>query len=132
MADRLDSVSPIVAVRAYFLASLPGISVGTRVQNPRLSNFVRIRRAGGNRDDLVLDTSRVLIECWHTDYEAAEALADRLVGVFVSMEGRVLSDLHVTRAEILALPFDDPDPDSATPRFTLTGQLTTFAVPQSI
>lgn len=102
--------------------------VSTKIPNPRPARLVRVRRRGGPRAQVVMETALILLECWDSDEVAAERLAALTAGLFASLEGQTVAGAHITHAEILGGPSNDPDPDSASPRYTLTGQLTTFAV----
>lgn len=103
--------------------------VSTRIPNPRPARLVRVRRRGGPRTDVVLEIALMLMECWAATEPDAEALANLTAALFASLEGQTVAGAHITHAEILGGPSNDPDPDSESPRYTLTGQLMTIAAP---
>jgi hypothetical protein len=114
-------------VVAGLAAGLPGVTVATNVPNSRPVKLVRVRRRGGPRRDVVLETPLLLVDCWAAEEVVASDLARLAAGVFASLQGQTVAGSHITHAEILGGPSNDPDPDSASPRYSFTGQLTTFA-----
>lgn len=104
-------------------------TVATRVANPRPPRAVRIRRAGGPRSRRVIDTNLVLIECWDDDDVQAELLAGLVEGAITSLDGQIISGHMVMGATILGGPVNDPDPDSSSPRYTITAEIITKARP---
>lgn len=104
-------------------------TVATRVANPRPARAVRVRRSGGSRSVRVIDTNLVLIECWDDDGVQAESLAGLISGVITSLDGQMVTGHMILSALILGGPANDPDPDSDTPRYTLTAEVRTKARP---
>lgn len=130
MAEILIAPDVEAVVIAGLTAGLPDdVTVTTKIPNPRPPKLVRVRRRGGPRADVVLETALVLIECWAPDEESASALARLTAGLVASLAGETVSGHHITHAEILGGPSNDPDPATGTPRYTITGQLVTFAEP---
>lgn len=103
--------------------------VSTNVPNPRPDKLIRIRRRGGPRTSLVIDNPLVLIEVWAVSDTDAESLANLTAGIIASLDGEIVNSHMILHAEILGGPSNDPDPDSATPRYTLTAELRTRANP---
>lgn len=101
--------------------------VATKIPNPRPDKLVRVRRAGGPRTSLVIDNPTVLIECWAETEVDAENLASLTAGIVASLDGETIDGHMILHSEILGGPVNDPDPDSATPRYTLTALLRTRA-----
>lgn len=107
--------------------AVEGLRASTKVPNPRPTTFVRVRVRGGSRADSVLEGSLLLLECWSTKEADAYALARLVAGVVVSLAGQTVDGTSISHAELLGGPSNDPDPDSQTPRYTLTCQIYTFA-----
>lgn len=129
MADVLLSPDVEAVVITGLSPGLPDAKVSTKVPNPRPAKLVRVRRRGGPRADVVLETALILIECWATAETDASDLAVLTAGLFAALEGQTVAGHHITHAEILGGPSNDPDPETGTPRYTLTGQIVTFADP---
>lgn len=123
-----DAEAVVIAGLAAGLAARGDTaSVSTRIPSPRPGRLVRVRRRGGPRTDLVIDNPLILLECWAPTETDAADLAALVAGLFAALDGQAVAGHTILHAEILGGPSNDPDPDSATPRYTLTGQLRTYA-----
>lgn len=109
-----------------------GLRASTAVPNPRPAAFVRVRARGGVRTDRVLEEGILLVECWAIKEADASDLARLAAGVLAATEGSAVAGVSITSAEILGSIINDPDPDSSTPRYTLSVQLVTFATERQI
>lgn len=76
----------------------------------------------------MVDTATVVVECWDTDGVAAENLGGLLVGLLCAMDGETINGHLVLHAEVLGGPANDPDPDTTTPRYTISALLRLRAV----
>lgn len=110
-------------VNAYTEA-VTGITCVTQVPRNRLKRFVRTVRTGGHRRDPVTDVARVTFECWNTSNTLAERDAQTIRDLFFRSRGTTLwsgeNRYKVHGVNEVAGPADNPDPDSGTPRYTLT------------
>jgi hypothetical protein len=131
VSEVLISADPTKVTIAALAAALPDAVVSSVVDNPRPTRLVRVRPRGGTREDEVLDGSLILIECWAEDEMEASDLARRAAGHFNALSGTFVGSVWVVYADVVGLPADDPDPDTSTPRYTLTGQLVLLAEPES-
>lgn len=96
------------------------VQAGTKVPNPRPTEFVLARRTGGPRLNLVADDAQISIECWAATDEAAHDLAQRARSVVHAMRGTVVDGVTVYRVAEFTGPQDLPDPISHQPRYVFT------------
>lgn len=101
-----------------------GVHVGTKVPTTRPERFIRTVRTGGFRRDPITDVARITFECWAKSSTDAERDAQTVRDLFYRSPGTVLSNrdarFKIHRVEEVAGPADSPDPDSKSPRYTLT------------
>lgn len=109
-----------VALVTGYLDDLFGIHVGSRVPDPRPSEFVTVRRGGGVRHDLVVDAAQLLIESWADQPETAHDNAQIVRAYLHALAGQVVDGVTVYRVEELSGLADLPDPLSNQPRIVFT------------
>lgn len=118
--------SPTAAVVAYLDSLLIADGDLARayggVPKPRPARLVRVTMAGANPRSVAHRDVRVVIESWAESEQAAERLADKVYGWMCDMD---TASGHVPRGADgwLGGPYSDPDPDSASPRYTQTAIL---------
>lgn len=104
-----------------FLVAHVSVPVHVKVPSARPKQFVRAWRVGGGATNRVLDQPLVTVQGWAESDAKAEALAracrDALMNDYKGMA-------LVRGVEIVSGPYMDPDPDSSTPRYTVTARLT--------
>lgn len=104
-----------------------GVHVGTKVPDDRPKRFIRTVRTGGFRRDAITDVARVTFECWAPSSTEAERDAQTVRDLLYRSPGTVLSNrearFKIHRVEEVAAPADSPDPDTASPRYTLTSEV---------
>lgn len=96
------------------------VTVSTKVPNPRPSEFVRVIRAGGPQLNLVQDRPTLIVEAWAATESAAASLAELSRALIKSTAGTVIGGVTVYRVDELGGPNNNPDPDSAQARYTVT------------
>lgn len=81
------------------------VQCGTKIPGnvETLERFVRIARGPGT-DDLVTDAPLVDVECFATDYGAAEALAESVRQWFHALNGRRIGGVLVDRSRTSTAP----------------------------
>jgi hypothetical protein len=107
-------------VRAGLAARGVNIPVRDQVPSPRPAKFVRVRRIGGPRRDLVTDAAMVTVECHAVNEVEAHNLAQLCRGLVNSMPGRTVNGVAVYRVAETGGPVNLPDPLSEHPRYTFT------------
>lgn len=107
-----------------FTEAQTGILVVTKVPTTRPKRFIRTVRTGGFRRDTVTDVARITFECWAGSSTDAERDAQTVRDLFSRAPGTMLSNTEarfkIHRVEEIAGPADSPDPDTDSPRYTLT------------
>lgn len=98
-----------------------GCAVVVRVPETRPKTFVVVKRAGGHRENTLLDRAGVCIYCYapteQKAWELADSVADAMeilpfVGGYALVEQTVM--------------YSDPDPDTKTPRWYLGYNVTNY------
>lgn len=100
--------------------------LGVRVVSTRpddgTTSFVRVIATGGpGRSRRILQGVQLTIDCYDTSAGRAFTLANRVDEV---MHGLPASDVSVAAVPWSTTPADYPDPDTGSPRYTGTYQLT--------
>lgn len=96
------------------------LPVVTKVPNPRPPTFVRLKKVGGTRRDVVTDSPMVVVECWAPTSTEADDLS-QLVRAHIF----ALAPDTVRKVREVAGPQDFPDPLSENPRYQFTVQIFT-------
>lgn len=120
-----DAVSfGVDVLRSGLVAFYPaGVAVGTRIPNPRPASFVRVRRAGGAIEGIVLDSALLTVDAYADTEEAASDLAGYCRAILASVRGVHGAHL-VVRTEEAGGPVQMPDPETDQPRYTFTASVT--------
>ncbi|MCC2031829.1 hypothetical protein [Microbacterium allomyrinae] len=107
-----------------FLTARIDAPVHTTVPAERPARFVRLWRNGGAAANRIVDRPQVTVEAWSTDSADAADLANRcrdlLLGAYTPMT-------LVRGVTEVSGPYSTPDPDTETPRYRFTVQLTVRA-----
>lgn len=115
---QLPSVPEIL--RGFLAGRLAPTPVHVNVPRTRPAEFVRAWRTGGGAINRVLDEPIITVQGWAASDARAEELAarcrDALLNDYTGMP-------LVRGVEIISGPYRDPDPDSETPRYTVTARL---------
>lgn len=96
------------------------VPVGTRIPNPRPPEFVRILLAGGQMRNQVTAAPSVTVEGWADGEYEAIRLVQTCLATFQAVENTVLGAVHIGTVDVIGLPVNLPDPDSAQARYTFT------------
>lgn len=91
-----------------------------RVPAQRPAEFIRIRRAGGPKQNLVMDGAQLVVEGWGATDVAAHDHVQAARAALYAASGEVVGGVTIGLVEELAGPADLPDPDSDSPRVTMT------------
>jgi hypothetical protein len=103
--------------------------VGTRIPNPRPGRLVRLRVAGGQRTALVLAGPLVIADCWDPSETAASDLARLVEGLLLAADGETVGGVMCMGVEPVGSPVNLPDPDTSSPRYTVTVRMSFRATP---
>ena len=120
--DTLDALITSLHTELATLRLMP-VAVTAKVPNPRPERLVRLTRVGGPATSRIVDTPLLLLEAWApTEKETQELLND--ARALVLRTGRHMPGLFVRRAAEVGGPSMDPDPDTDSPRWRCTVELT--------
>jgi hypothetical protein len=118
-------------VEAALYAFLPA-PVGTRIPDELGDEFTRVTRAGGDRLNLAMGVSRVLVECFGVDDDTAFAVARKAWGLLgAAGQSYLVPGVWVTRVQ-LTDPVNFPDPSTKHPRYQFVASLTLSLTPLEI
>jgi len=113
-----DAADTAIAV----VNAAPGVTVEAhgKVPNPRPAEFIRIRRLGGPKQNLVMDGAQLIVEGWGATDTAAHDHVQAARAALYAASGEVVAGTTIGLVTELAGPADLPDPDSDQPRVTMT------------
>lgn len=97
-----------------------GIHVGIEVPAARPNRFVRLRRTGGTKLNLVVDDAQISVEAWGESSAAAHDLAQLCRALIHAADSQEVGGVQVYRIAEVAGPADLPDPTSDQPRYSAT------------
>lgn len=113
-----DAVEVAKAIIGDFYAD-----VYARVPAQRPAEFIRLRRTGGTRANLVVDAATVVVEAWAADEHRAMELAQLARGWLHAAAGTTTDTTPIYRVLEFSGPAVLPDPESDQARVTQTLQL---------
>jgi hypothetical protein len=96
------------------------IHVGVEVPTSRPDRFVRLRRTGGTKLNLVVDDAQVTVEAWGESPAVAHDLAQMCRALIHAADSEELGGVQVYRIAEVAGPADLPDPVSDQSRYSAT------------
>jgi metal-dependent amidase/aminoacylase/carboxypeptidase family protein len=115
----------VTAIRDGLAAYAPTAVVGTRVPNPRPDTLVVVRRIGGARRNLVVDSATLSIEAWAATEEDAHDLAQYTRAVLHAARNTNQGGIAIYDIQEFAGPALLPDPDTESPRYVQTVEIGT-------
>lgn len=118
----------VEAALVAHLGGLLAVPVSTKVPNPRPSEFVRLRRVGGTRRDLVTESALVVFECWADDTVAASDLGRLTLAHVHEMPDVEVAGAVIRRVVEVGGLQEYPDPETGSPRYQFTVQIDTKGV----
>lgn len=95
----------------------------TQVPRTLPPRFIKVARLGGDYLNPFTETVNIFVEVWDTNKVAAEATAQQCRGLVFGLKGYQLAGHKVHNVEGDGGISDEPDPPTATPRFTFTATL---------
>lgn len=102
--------------RDFLLGQISG-AVEIEIPATRPGEFVRVWRSGGGALNRVLERPIITVESWAGDFTTAHDRLQEARGALLNA-GAALP--LVRRIEEVSGPYRDPDPDSNTPRYSMT------------
>lgn len=111
----------------YLRTALPGTTVLPSVPDDRPSEFITVRRIGGQLRG-ILDRPRIDVRCWSQDEAGAESLMERARAYSLAMAG---SHGGTTVADVREVsgPMDLPDSISGQPTYAFAFEFCTRGTP---
>ena len=103
----------------------PGVHVATRTPTSREPEMVKVTRTGGLRRDMVTDTPQLTFECWAASDSDAYDLARLVRALIWALPGRGTHGRYVRHVDEIGGPTYFEDPDTTSPRYQLTVELST-------
>jgi hypothetical protein len=93
-------------------------TVAGYIPEGRPARLVRVLRTGGApATSIVYGSAQLTLDCWDDDDVAAEQLVDRCRALVLAMPDRYVGPETIYRADELAAPAEQPDPDTRSPRY---------------
>lgn len=107
--------------RALLESVLDGVPVATLVPKDRPERFVRVWRNGGTAMNRAVDRPLITVEAWAPTSPAASSLARACRHALLDASRAMPI---VRRVVEISGPYSSPDPESRTPRYRFSVQLT--------
>lgn len=114
----------VEAALVAWLRSALSVQVGTRVPATRPDRFVVLSRAGGQRDNLVQSSPRMLVECWGSTDSIAWNLVSAAWAAVEAADGQALTQGVWVAQVALTEPVNYPDDATGSPRYQFIATLT--------
>jgi len=112
----------------YLKAKMPGVTVATKVPNPRPSKLIKVTRVGGSKLRLNADSPVLAFECWGSTTVEASDLAKYARAYVNAMAGEKVNGVWVYKVREVGGPANFPDPDSDSPRYQFSVAIDTKGV----
>ena len=119
------TLATVTLLRSGLTALASTATVGAIVPNPRELPFVTVRRLGGVKRNLVVDSATVTVECWAAQDEDAHDLAQLCRALIHAAQGTTVGAVQVYQTAEIGGPASLPDPDSNDSRYVATYEIGT-------
>lgn len=116
----LDAASLVLA---FLRARIPGVEVVTRVPKTRPPELVRVWRNGGPARSRIVDAPLITFDVWAPSTPRAFELANEIRAALLNEQVAP----QVRRVVEITGPYDNPDPESTSPRVRFSVQMTVRA-----
>ena len=104
-----------VLVSDYLNASGVGAAAYLAVPSKRPDEFMVVEQTGGSRPDRVRSFPSVDVDCWAQTRARASELSDEVAAAALSMADALPNVFRAT----VTTQYNNPDPDSGQPRYTV-------------
>ncbi|MDQ0793560.1 hypothetical protein [Streptomyces sp. B1I3] len=104
-------------VIAYLKTKISGVTIATKVPNPRPSKLIKVTRVGGTKLRLNADSPVLAFECWGSTSVEASDLAKYARAYVDAMAGEKVNGVWVFKVREVGGIANFPDPDSDSPRY---------------
>lgn len=104
------------------------VDVSVTIPKTRPSEFVVVRRLGGPRKNLVVESALMTFECWAATGSTAFSLCALTRAIVDSLQGETISDIRIYRISEAAGPHILPDPESNQMRYVFTASIDARAI----
>lgn len=95
----------------------------TQIPRTLPDRFIKVARLGGDYLNPFTETVNIFVEVWNKNKVDAERVAQQCRGLVFGLKGYQLAGHKVHNVEGDGGISDEPDPPTATPRFTFTATL---------
>jgi hypothetical protein len=116
------------ALVIHLTDTLDDVPVSATVPKVRPATFVTVRRLGGPKRNMVVDSPLVTFECWADTGGNAYSLASLVRGIINALPGEVIEGINIYRVEEASGPAMLPDPDSNQMRYVFTASIDARAI----
>ena len=100
-----------------------GYMAFTQVPRTLPDRFIKVARLGGDYLNPFTESVNIFVEVWNKSKVDAEQVAQQCRGLVFGLRGYKLAGYKVHNVEGDGGISDEPDPPTATPRFTFTATL---------
>lgn len=101
----------------YLKTKIAGVSISTKIPDPRPTKLIKVTRVGGSKLRLNADSPMLAFECWGSTSVEASALCRQARAYVDAMAGETVNGVWVFKVREVGGPVYFPDPDTALPRY---------------
>lgn len=112
----------------YLKAKMTGVTIATKVPDPRPSKLIKVTRVGGSKLRLNADSPVLAFECWGSTSVEASDLAKYARAYVDAMSGETVNGVWVFKVREVGGPAYFPDPDTDSPRYQFSVAIDTKGV----
>lgn len=101
----------------YLKSKIAGVSVSTKIPEPRPAKLIKVTRLGGSKLRLNADSPLLAFECWGATSVEASELCRQARAYVDAMAGESVNGVWVFKVREVGGPAFFPDPDTTLPRY---------------
>lgn len=104
-------------VVTWLKSKIAGVSVSTKIPDPRPTKLIKVTRLGGSKKRLNADSPMVVFECWGSTSVEASTLCQQARAYVNAMEGETINGTWIFKVREAGGPAFFPDPNTTLPRY---------------
>ncbi|MET7741981.1 hypothetical protein [Streptomyces sp. NPDC005385] len=115
---------------SYLKTKIPGVTISTKVPDPRPSNgkLIKVTRVGGSKLRLNADSPLLVFECWGSTTVEASTLCQTARAYVSAMAGETVNGVWVFKVREVGGPAFFPDGETTLPRYQFSAAIDTKGV----
>lgn len=112
----------------YLKSKIAGVSISTKIPDPRPTKLIKVTRVGGTKLRLNADSPMLVFECWGSTSIEASELCRQARAYVNAMAGETINGVWVFKVREVGGPAFFPDPSTTLPRYQFSVAIDTKGV----